>query len=76
MNRDISFLITFQLFSPKSYSRGWRGNSLSTGVPVPKAAVDEDDFAPCGEDKVRTSGQRTNMQAVAIPKGMHQSPHE
>lgn len=49
-------------------------------MKVPEAAVDKDDFAPAGKDKVRPPGQlsagRHPVKAVAVPLGVQKTAHQ
>jgi hypothetical protein len=50
-----------------------RESAGPTGVHVPEAAVDEDDFFESREDQVRRTGQRGDEQSVAEAEGVDDS---
>ena len=50
--------------------------SLAFGVPVPKAAVNEDHLAPPYKDKVWTAWKRAPMQPKPVAKPMRKRAHD
>jgi hypothetical protein len=70
----IAKLIAFQLRPPVAGIRLWRVGDLAA-MGVPKATMDENDFPPRGEDKIRLPWKIFPVQTKAVAKAMHNAPH-
>ncbi len=62
--------IPIQLFQPEFTPVGWCRAILAPLVPMPEAAVDEDDGFVFRQDDVRFAGQGFDMQAKTVTHPM------
>jgi hypothetical protein len=77
--RDLMLAITlpvcFQLRLPKIHTRLRHPVAQAALVPMPEAAVDEDDLPAWPEAQVRAAWQIAAVQPIAISERINQSAH-
>lgn len=72
----ISLDISFEFWSPITLP-GFRQSSFATeGMLMPKAAVDKDDALTATEDKIRFTRKVLDVQSIAIPKTVCDTPYQ
>lgn len=74
--KPISTRILRELRLPKTDPSGGHRATFAATMSMPKAAMNEDDFAMFGEDKIRTARQRTNMQTKPVAQTMHERTND
>lgn len=70
---QVALAIALKLGSPKVDASFRSARKPAAGVPVPKAAMYEDDLAAPGEDEVGSPRELPAVKTVAVAEAMHQA---
>lgn len=72
----IAIAIRLQFRLPKVETRLWKPAVWTTGMPMPKTAVDEDHFSSSRKNEIRATGKFSPMEPVTVTGPMHQATND
>lgn len=72
---SVSFSVLLELRSPELLTRAGHDFTVAAIVPMPEAAVNEDNLLTGRENEVGTSGKRPHVKPITIAEGMDAFTH-